>query len=102
MHPSADKLYQLLKRARPTNLSPGTMALLQDISKMCVACQTYARAPMHCRIRTPSDVIFNHELTMDVFYLMVNDATLPCLSVVDVGTGFTSAAFLSAVDTVSI
>jgi hypothetical protein len=37
-HPSADKLYNLLKRARPEDASEETRALLQEITESCHPC----------------------------------------------------------------
>ena len=39
LHPSAQKLYNLLKRARPENATPETLESLKELTRRCVPCQ---------------------------------------------------------------
>jgi len=44
-HASADKLYKLLKLARPDEISHATLTTLEDLIKKCGPCQRISRAP---------------------------------------------------------
>lgn len=45
-HPSAEKLFNLLKKARPEESTAETLEILQDLSKRCDPCQRIHTAPM--------------------------------------------------------
>jgi len=91
MHPSMDKLCNLLKRATPSELNLETRSILGDISKSCHTCQAYSTKPITFQVRFPDDVVFNKEVRIDPF-LLDSKATL---SIVDVGTNFIAARFLA-------
>lgn len=59
-HPSARKLYNLLKRADPSSVSSDTLRLLETISSACRTCTVYSGGPHRFRVSMPKDVvIFN-------------------------------------------
>jgi hypothetical protein len=89
-HPSADKLHQLLRVARPKETKPETASLLKDINSSCRICTLYGPAPHRVRSSIPEKIRFNHHLVLDVFYLSGD----PCLHVICKGTRFSATSFL--------
>lgn len=90
-HPSARKLFNLLKRTDPTKATGDTMTMLEEISKACSTCAVYSPGPRRFRVSLPKgDCVFNHTLAMDLLWLDGD----PALNVVDVDTHFSSAIFL--------
>jgi hypothetical protein len=87
-----------LKRANPANFPADTKDLLNDISKSCLACQVYSSKPIHFQIRDPAEIVFNHEIQLDLMYLHGK----PVFHIVDVATTFSAANFLSAQDVSSV
>lgn len=109
LHPSTRKLYNLLRRAKPDQLTPETMETLNEIQKTCQTCQMYAPKQFVFRIRHADDIRFNHELRQDISYLDSTQKTKgrtakqrPVLHIVDVGTKFQNAAFPPSLDTTTI
>lgn len=98
MHPSASKMFQLLHRAYPNKLQGDTLDILSDISKSCDVCQKYSLKPFTFTVRFPDDAVFNQRIAMDLMYL---DGS-PVLHVIDTGTNFSAAQFLSNSDTRTI
>jgi transposase InsO family protein len=96
-HPSADKLYNLLKRSRPKDANEETRALLKMITDTCHPCQLMARKPITFTVGSASDpdITFNREIALDIFYLRGR----PALHIVDLDTHFHEASFLSSVST---
>jgi hypothetical protein len=92
VHPSAVKLHALLRRATPESLPDDTMKVLQDIRNACHTCQAYSRKPMTFQVRFPNEVVFNQEVSLDIYWLEKK----PALSIVDAGTGFCASRFLAA------
>eukprot|EP00171_Calliarthron_tuberculosum_P000237 IDg237t1 len=69
-HPSANKLYQLLKRANPAESFPDVLRELEEISKQCDPCQRIQHAPKRFRVSFGAeDVRFNERLFIDIMYL---------------------------------
>lgn len=90
-HPSACKLYNSLNRVGPSNTTPDTLSILEEISKVCHTCAKFSPGPHRFRVSLPSgNFVFNHTLALDLFLLDVS----PVLNVVDVDTHFSSAIFL--------
>lgn len=84
-HPSAQKLFNLLKRIDPEQTTPETLDLLKQISKACSTCTVHSSAPHRFRVSLPEDLcVFNHELALDLMWLDSN----PVLHVVDTHTLF--------------
>lgn len=50
LHPSADKLYKFLKKARPEDVKPETMELLEDIISPCDPSQRIQSATVRFRV----------------------------------------------------
>ena len=95
-HPSARKLFNILKRARLVETTPETHKILKQISKACNTCQVHSPGPLRFRVTLPkSKCFFNHELALDLMWL---DGR-PVLHVVDTHTHFSSALFLNGKST---
>ena len=124
LHPSTRKLYNLLRRAKPEDLTAQTMDTLKEIQKTCETCQMYAPKQLIFRIKDTEAIRFNHEILLDVKYLNPRQSgttrprtrsssrtsqnlgdqsrAAPVLHIVDVGTKFQAAEFLGKMDTTSI
>lgn len=91
-HPTAKKLYNLIKRAHPEQLTPSTRKMLEDISRNCATCTTFSSKPLRFRVSMPADdLVFNQEISLDLFWLDGKAV----LHIVDLGTGFSNAVFLN-------
>ena len=97
-HPSAAKLYELLRRADPSKLDADSRDILEDISRSCHACQTYSRAQLSFSVTMPGEVKFNRSLRLDICYISDNGKSKPVLHVVDAATHFQAAAWLEKQD----
>jgi hypothetical protein len=60
-HPSAGKLYIILQRAKPTEVPPHLLSVLEDISKYCETCQRTARKPLRFQATIPRDLVLIYE-----------------------------------------
>jgi hypothetical protein len=89
-HPSADKLFRLIQRAKPEEATSETKKMLLDINNACLTCQRFTQKPFTFQVSMPKGIVFNHELALDLMYL----ERLPVLHVVDTQTHFSSAVFL--------
>lgn len=99
VHPSANKLYNLLKKARPSDTTSETLEALQELTRRCDACQRIQNAPVRFRVSLGSENLqFNEDVFMDIMYLEHK----PVLHVVDAATRFSAARFLSDVSTTSV
>ncbi len=49
-HPSAQKLFNLLRRTRPDDATPETLRILEDFSKQCDPIQLISTAPVSFRV----------------------------------------------------
>lgn len=99
LHPSVQKLYNLLRGATPDNLPSDTRRLLQDISHSCKTCARFATRPITFKIRDKECLRFTQNLLLDIMYLPgAGGKQHSVLHVLDVGTSFCSAAFLPALD----
>lgn len=85
-HPSAHRLYQLLKHVgdEPNH------KVLDYLRKFCVHCKKYAKLPGRFKSTLRQDVIFNHSVIFDVMYLN----NYPILHVVDEATRLQAARSL--------
>lgn len=98
-HPSAQKLFNLLKRSRPEEATAETMEVLKDLPRRCDPCQRIQHAPVRFRVTIGAeDVRFNERIFFDI---MVLDGD-PVLHIVDDGTKFSAARFLPDVSTDTI
>lgn len=98
-HPSADKLFNLIKKARPEEATQETRKILENITKRCDPCQRIQNAPHRFRVSfgTP-DARFNERIMVDV---MTIDGK-KVLHVVDEGTRFSAARFLDDESTATV
>jgi hypothetical protein len=93
--PPTNKLYNLLRRSKPTEVHEETRKILKDIVRSCLTCQTFASQPFRFSVRMPDEkLVFNDELSMDLLWL---DGE-PALHVVDTATRFGAAVFLEGQD----
>lgn len=98
-HPSTDKLFNLIRKARPEDATPETRRLLDEIVKHWAPFQRIQRAPRRFRVTMGTEHIqFNERVLMDVMYL---DGR-PLLHVVDEGTHMSAAQFLPNKSTKSV
>lgn len=98
-HPSAAKLYNLLRRSRPQETTPSTRAILEDLADHCVLCRKISRGARIFRISLGAeDVIFNERVLMDIMYR----GNTRVLHVVVDQTKFSAAAFRRNVETDSL
>ena len=98
-HPSAEKLYNLLKTAGLKAVDASTHKLLEDIAARCEPCQRIRNAPRRFRVTLGQEnVRFNADVYVDIMYI---DGR-PVLHIVDGATRFSAARFLPKVSTESI
>ena len=91
-HPSTGKILALLKRSKLSDVDSNTKRMLEDISKNCTRCQTYAAKPERFKVSLPNDkVIFNREISLDLMWLDKKAV----LHIADTDTHFSSATFLT-------
>lgn len=90
-HPSLQKLFNLLKRAKPKKADNDVYKILQDIPRACEGCRNHFVRPFRFRAALPPDqVVFNHEVAIDLMWLEGN----PTLHVVDTHTHFQNTVVL--------
>ena len=90
-HPSAGKLYNLLKRAGLEAVDSKTLEQLEEIVSRCEPCQRIRNAPLRFRVSAGHEnVRFNAFAYIDIMYL---DGR-PVLHIVDEATRFSAARFL--------
>jgi hypothetical protein len=89
-HPHTDRIMALLKKAAPSEISAETRTVLNDLIRSCEQCQRTQPRPLVYRVSTPDDIVFGHELLIDLFKLK-GKTVLHC---VDRGTGLIAAKFV--------
>ena len=95
-HPSGEKLFNLLKRARPDEKTPERLETLQDLSKRCDPCQRIHTAPTRFRVSFGAEnVRFNERILLDI----VTIDSKPVLHIVGEGTRFSAAKLVPDVST---
>eukprot|EP00180_Rhodochaete_pulchella_P004061 Plantae.Rhodophyta-Rhodochaete_pulchella.ctg74856.p1 GENE.Plantae.Rhodophyta-Rhodochaete_pulchella.ctg74856~~Plantae.Rhodophyta-Rhodochaete_pulchella.ctg74856.p1 ORF type:complete len:209 (+),score=12.17 Plantae.Rhodophyta-Rhodochaete_pulchella.ctg74856:155-781(+) len=98
-HASAEKLYNLRRKARPEDTPPDTLRRLKELSRRCDTCQRIANAPTRFKVSFGADnIAFNEKVLLDVMYLEGK----PVLHLVDDGTHFSAARFIPDVSTKTI
>jgi hypothetical protein len=98
VHPSTHKLLNLLRRVDPSGTPPGTKEVLKEIALACHACQTFASRPIPFQIRDLERIIINHEVRIDLLWIEGK----AIVHVVDAGTTFSPATYVSNQDVASI
>jgi hypothetical protein len=103
-HPSATKLYQLIRKAKPHETDTETLELLESISKSCNACQRISRKPVLFAVggTEDEDIRFNRVILLDLIYLETPEGTKPVLHVMDRDTRFHAARFLISISASSV
>lgn len=87
-HPSAGNLFALLHLARPHEADSTVKRMIDEISKSCETCRPFSAKPFRFRASiSPDNVIFNHELAIDLLWL---DGA-PVLHIVDKQTHYQNA-----------
>lgn len=94
-HPSAGKLFNILKRGFEKKCTSEVKQTLEQISKECLACQQKA-TPHRFKVALPeTDIVFNGVVALDLMWLDVNRSRkAPILHVIDTQTHFQNAVFL--------
>lgn len=89
LHPSKQKLLNLLKRRTSDRVKADTPKIIQDIMDQCEGCKRFGIRPYRFRVSLPDDeIVFNHEVAIDLFWVAGN----PILHVVDTHTGYQNVA----------
>ena len=93
-HPAPDKLFNLLKLARPDETDEETRRILKEIRTSCNACQRYGPKPLRFKTFLPNedDLKFGDEISMGMMFLDGKAV----LHIVDTATRFSAATFLDA------
>ncbi len=95
-HPSVSALVNVLRRARPSEMTKSVQDTLAEISKACVQCATLGSRPKRFKLTAgANDLQFNHIVAVDIMYLLKK----PVLHIVDEATHFCTAMFLSKIST---
>jgi hypothetical protein len=68
-HPGVAKMHELLKRTKAEDLSPDTLAVLQDISEHFRSCQVFRNKEVAFSSRLKGDAVFNRSIEMDLCYI---------------------------------
>lgn len=90
-HPSADKLFDLLRRARTLQASIETLHTLRKLFKACSTCRSYSTNINRFKVSIPDyNMYFAEDFALDIVLL---DGK-PVSHVVDIATHFGSAMFL--------
>lgn len=85
MHPAADKLFQLIRRAKPESATTSVKQIISEISSACLSCQEYRSRPLRFKASVPPDnIVFNQSISIDLLWL----DEVPVLHVIDDHTEF--------------
>lgn len=92
-HPSAGKLYNLLKRTDPDNTDSSVKDVLKQIGKACTNCAKYYSSPFRFRASiSPDELVFNMELATDLKWL----SDRPFIYIKDTHTLYQTSDFLES------
>ena len=88
-HPTATRLFKLIRRAQPSRATAQVLRDLQDVTRSCEPCQENSTGSHRFRVALPPPRIrFNHTVALDLMWL----CKVPILHVVvDVQTHFQAA-----------
>ena len=86
-HPSAEKLYRVLKRSRHDDVDKKA---IDHLTKYCSFCQKYGRSPGRFKFTLREDLDFNHSVYVDIMY--INGS--PVLHIIDEATRYQAARWL--------
>jgi len=98
-HPGTERMYNFLKRVKPSEVNKETRAMLKDISSRCKECQYLAPKPYVVKVAVPrDDLMFNSEVILDIMYIQGR----PVLHCVDKATHYQAAKFIDDISTETI
>lgn len=79
-HPSTDKIFNHVRRAKPHEATPDTRDILEEISSSCVPCKRIQTGPKRFRVTIcAEETIFNERVM--IYVMSINNS--PILHVVD-------------------
>lgn len=68
MHPAADRLFSLIKQAKPEYGTPSTRDLIAEITKAGLSYKEFKSAPIRLNANLrPHQLIFNHTISTVLF-----------------------------------
>ena len=91
-HPGAQKLFNLIKRAKPSEANERTMKHIKEVIQECRTCQHHAPSPRSFQVTMPGKITFNQEVALDLMWINRR----PVLHVICTQTHFSSAIFLTS------
>jgi hypothetical protein len=83
-------MYELLERTTAEDLSPDTLAVLQDISELCRSCQVFRNKEVTFSSRLKGDALFNRSIELDLCYI----DSRPVLHITDKDTTYGASRFV--------
>jgi hypothetical protein len=88
-HPTAERLYSILKRAGHENVHRES---IEYLTKYCAQCQKHGKSPGRFKftLRTDEDPVFNYCILVDVMYIDGD----PLLHIIDEATRYQAARWL--------
>ena len=89
-HPGPGKLFDILRRTKPEDLSKDTLEHLVEISNACRTCTELSRKEVTFKARMKEMVVFNRKVSLDLMYL---DSRL-VLHAIDRDTDYGAAKFV--------
>lgn len=98
-HPSASKLFNLIKKARREHANKETLRILQDTTKRFDPCQRIKPGPYGFRVSLGTE---NLRLNERIFMDIMNLGSHPVLHIADEATHFSAASFLTKISTVEL
>jgi Reverse transcriptase (RNA-dependent DNA polymerase) len=95
-HPSADKLFNLIRRANPSKATTSLHDTINGVCRSCTACQEFYVKPTRFKVFIPEmGIVFNRQVALDLMFVKTDGhRARPLLHVVDVETNFSAATFL--------
>ena len=90
-YPSVQKLYSLLKKAKPSETDNTTKAILEEITKARETCQRFTPKPQTFKVSFPQEIVFNLELALYLIWIRGK----PLLHIVDLGSQSCAAEFFN-------
>lgn len=99
MHPSSERLFELIARSDPTKATKSVRQLIESLTSACSTCQSFRSAPLRFKASIPkNNLIFNHTISIDLVWL--NDK--PVIHVIDEQTKFRNAVFIKSKKAIDI
>lgn len=90
-HPSASKLYALLKRRNGPGIDPNIKPVLKKIIVACATCQEYHFGPFRFGASIlPDEILFDHKIANDLMWLTGK----PVLKEIDTDTSYQNDEFV--------